>query len=34
VSRLESGKVELCIGSLRVICEALDVTISALFKGL
>jgi transcriptional regulator with XRE-family HTH domain len=34
ISRLETGRVELCIGSLRVICGALDTTISILFRGL
>jgi transcriptional regulator with XRE-family HTH domain len=34
ISRLESGQVELCLGSLRAISDALGMPLGGLFKGL
>jgi transcriptional regulator with XRE-family HTH domain len=34
VSRIEAGKVEPCLGTLRTLSEALGVTLSELFRGL
>ncbi len=34
VSRIETGKAEVCLGSLQAICKALDISIADLFAGL
>ena len=33
ISRIEQGKVEICLGSIQAICETLGVSIAELFKG-
>jgi transcriptional regulator with XRE-family HTH domain len=34
ISRIEQGKVEVCLGTIQVVCETLGISIAELFKGL
>jgi transcriptional regulator with XRE-family HTH domain len=33
ISRIESGRVEVCLGTLAVLARAFDLTLSELLKG-